>query len=111
MGISAYLRLFRELLIYLISAGVIINFTGCATVGQEFAATRVIEIKIGETTQQEIKQMFGEPWRTGIEDGLVTWTYADYKYYLFAPEDTQDLVIRFDKKQRVKSYAFNTTRK
>ena len=110
MGISTYLKIFKALMIYLISAGFIFNVTGCATVGQEFAATRVMEIKLAETTQQEVKQMFGEPWRTCIEDGLVTWTYADYKYYLFAPEDTQDLVIRFDNMQRVKSYTFNTTR-
>jgi hypothetical protein len=69
------------------------NIKGCARVGQEFAVSRVMELTIGETTQQEVREIFGAPWRTGIEDGLPTWTYGKYHYYLFSADDTQDLVI------------------
>ena len=47
------------------------QLTGCVTVGQEFAAHRVAEIKIGQTKRQDISELFGSPWRTGMED----WIY------------------------------------
>ncbi|OQK16470.1 hypothetical protein AU255_00755 [Methyloprofundus sedimenti] len=109
LRLLSLLRVFRVIVIYSISAGFVIFSTGCASVGQEFPVSRVVELKIGETTQQEVREMFGEPWRTGIEDGFVTWTYADYYYSLFSPADTQDLVIRFDKKRLVRSYTFNSS--
>jgi outer membrane protein assembly factor BamE (lipoprotein component of BamABCDE complex) len=69
---------------------------GCATIGHEFPATSVHQVTIGQTTQDELLRMFGQPWRTGIEDGKTTWTYGD-------------LVLRFDDHKVVKSYTFNTT--
>ena len=87
------------------------NVTGCASVGQEFAASRVLELRIGETTQQEVREMFGAPWRTGIEDGMPTWTYGEYHYFLFGTDDTKDLLIRFNNQKIVRSYTFNTTPK
>jgi len=50
-------------LILLVNFIMLTNITGCASVGQEFAASRVMELKIGETTQQEVREMFGAPWR------------------------------------------------
>jgi len=87
------------------------QLTGCFTVGQEFAATRVPEIQIGQTRKQDISQLFGTPWRTGMEDGKTTWTYGIYKYTLFGGDDTQDLLIRFDPQGIVRSYTFSSTRK
>jgi outer membrane protein assembly factor BamE (lipoprotein component of BamABCDE complex) len=87
------------------------QLTGCVTVGQEFAAHRVAEIKIGQTKRQEITELFGTPWRTGMEDGRPTWTYGIYKYALFGGNDSQDLLIRFDPQGIVRSYTFNSTRK
>lgn len=86
------------------------QLTGCFTVGQEFAASRVPEIKIGQTRKQDITEMFGTPWRTGLEDGRPTWTYGIYKYSLFGSE-TEDLLIRFDPQGVVRSYSFGSTRK
>jgi len=87
------------------------QLTGCFTVGQEFAAHRVNEIKVGQTRRQEISEMFGTPWRTGMEDGRPTWTYGIYKYAVFGGNDSQDLLIRFDPQGVVRSYTFNSTRK
>jgi hypothetical protein len=87
------------------------QLTGCFTVGQEFAASRVPDIKIGQTRKQDISQMFGTPWRTGLEDGHATWTYGIYKYSLFGGDDTQDLLVRFDSQSVVHSYTFSSTRK
>lgn len=87
------------------------QISGCMTVGKEFTTLRVEDIKIGQTTQQEILEMFGPPWRMGLEDGRKTWTYGEYKYSLIGPADTQDLVIRFDNQGVVRSYTFNTSKK
>ena len=87
------------------------GLSGCMTAGKDFAASRVMDLKIGETTQQQVREMFGQPWRMGREDGRHTWTYGKYKYSLFAPVETEDLVIRFDNNGIVRSYTFNTSKK
>jgi len=101
----------RPGVIVLIAGIVATQLTGCFSVGQEFAASRVPEIKIGQTKKQDISDMFGIPWRTGLEDGKPTWTYGIYKYYLFGADDTQDLTVRFDQQGIVRSYNFGSTRK
>lgn len=87
------------------------QLTGCFTVGQEFSPSHVPEIKIGQTRKQDISEMFGTPWRTGMEDGRPTWTYGIYKYALFGGNDSQDLLIRFDAQGVVRSYTYSSTRK
>jgi outer membrane protein assembly factor BamE (lipoprotein component of BamABCDE complex) len=84
--------------------------SGCATIGRQFPVDAVADIQIGETTREQIRAMFGPPWRTGIEDGRQTWTYARYRYALFSAAETEDLIVRFDAQGVVVSYAFNTTR-
>ncbi len=84
-------------------------FASCASVGREFPANSVTQIRLGETTKEDINKIFGPPWRTGIEDGNQTWTYGYYKYRLFGQSTTRDLVIRFDSQDVVFSYTFNTS--
>ena len=83
--------------------------SGCATVGQSFNVDAVPRVEIGKTSMDDVRRLFGTPWRTGIEDGDTTWTYGHYKYKLFGSAKTQDLVLRFDKQNIVSSYTFNTT--
>jgi hypothetical protein len=82
---------------------------GCLSVGHEFPVEPVRKIEIGATTREDVRDMFGEPWRTGIEDGERTWTYGRYRYSLFAEAATRDLVVRFDARGVVTSYSFNST--
>jgi outer membrane protein assembly factor BamE (lipoprotein component of BamABCDE complex) len=82
--------------------------SGCLTVGREFPTAPVTEISIGHTTRDDVQRMFGEPWRTGLEDGRRTWTYGRYRYKLFGPAETCDLVVRFDANGVVVSYTFNS---
>jgi len=80
---------------------------GCATIGRDFAAERVSEIKIGETTKSELLLRFGRPYRRGIEDGDSTWTYLHYKFRLLGGQTrTRDLYVRFEG-DRVRSYTYN----
>lgn len=81
----------------------------CASAGRPFPSHSVTMIELNETTQEEIRQLFGPPWRIGIEDGLTTWTYGQYKYRLIGEPSTKDLVVRFDKEGVVVSYTYNAT--
>lgn len=84
---------------------------GCATMGHEFPAGQVQTIRIGETTQNDIYTTFGTPWRTGIENGLKTWTYGNYQYNAFTESETEDLVIKFDKRGVVSSFTYNSNKR
>lgn len=95
----------------LVGSIAVTQLTGCFTVGQEFSASRVPDIKVGQSRKQDVNELFGSPWRTGLEDGRPTWTYGIYKYSLFGGDDTQDLLIRFDNQGIVRSYTFSSTRK
>ena len=77
--------------------------------GRSFPTASVSEIEMNETTQDQVRTMFGEPWRTGMEDGLRTWTYGHYRYSLFGRAKTRDLVLRFNDRNVVVSYTFNST--
>ena len=81
----------------------------CMTVGRPFPVEAVREIELGKTTQDQVRRRFGEPWRTGLEDGQRTWTYGHYRYAALGTTRTRDVVIRFDDKGRVVSYSFNST--
>ncbi|AZT85606.1 outer membrane protein assembly factor BamE [Marinobacter sp. NP-4(2019)] len=93
--------------IFLVALSLIV--AGCATVGQDFPTHNVDQIEIGETTRADIQEMFGEPWRTGIEDGKRTWTYGKYRWSAFGDAETTDLVVRFNQDGTVSSYVYNTT--
>jgi hypothetical protein len=82
---------------------------GCATIGHPFPTHAVSQIQMNRTTQEEARSLFGEPWRTGVEDGLRTWTYGNYHYSLFGRARTRDLVLRFNDQGVVVSYTFNST--
>lgn len=82
---------------------------GCATVGQPYAEENISQIRVGETTRNDIRELFGTPWRTGVENGQETWTYGHYRYRLLGSEQTTDLVVRFNEQGRVASYTYNRT--
>ena len=79
--------------------------TGCMpTVGEAFPFYKVRQIEVEKTTMAEIREMFGEPWRTGLENGERTWTYGEYGVNI-----SRDLVIRYDDQNVVKSYSFSSS--
>jgi outer membrane protein assembly factor BamE (lipoprotein component of BamABCDE complex) len=102
-----FLRKYFSCLIVLI----LLLSSGCASVGHEFPASQVSTIRIGETTQNDIYTTFGSPWRTGIDNGMKTWTYGNYHYSLFNEGSTEDLVIKFDKRGVVSAFVFNTSKR
>jgi outer membrane protein assembly factor BamE (lipoprotein component of BamABCDE complex) len=98
----------NRFIVRLVVAGTAL-LTGCMTVGREFPAQRVANLEIGATTREQVRGLFGTPWRTGVEDGQQTWTYGHYHYALLGDTRTKDLVVRFDAHDVVASYTFNST--
>ena len=96
----------RRIALLSLSAGLAL---GCMSIGQPFPVDQVRSIQIGETTRDDMRRSFGAPWRTGLEDGQRTWTYARYRYSILGTAQTRDLVVRFDEQGRVVSYTFNST--
>lgn len=86
-----------------------VMLAACATAGKSFPEESVRDIRIGTTTKQDVLKTFGQPWRTGLEDGRETWTYGSYRYRAFRESVSSDLVIRFDQEGMVISYSYSTT--
>ncbi|MEW6594126.1 MAG: outer membrane protein assembly factor BamE [Thermodesulfobacteriota bacterium] len=95
---------------HLIPAVALLLLSACAQVGKPFPEQNVLAIKKGVTTKEEVRRLFGEPWRTGYEDGQQTWTYGNYKYTVLGQKENADLVIRFNEKDIVSSYSYSATK-
>lgn len=78
---------------------------GCLTIGTEFTS-EVAWIQANKTTRPEIEKHVGPPFRVGYDTGLLTYTYAFYRYSAFRPARTKDLTVRFNKDGTVNSYSF-----
>jgi outer membrane protein assembly factor BamE (lipoprotein component of BamABCDE complex) len=100
----------RKFCLYVALSATLVT-AGCASVGHEFPAGQVQTIRIGETTQNDIANTFGNPWRTGLESGMKTWTYGNYYVSAFGDNEAEDLVIKFDKRGVVTSYTYNSTKR
>lgn len=108
---NATAKKLRKALSGMVITSLLLQAAGCASIGHEFPAGQVSTIRIGETTQNDIYTTFGSPWRTGIDNGMKTWTYGHYRYSLFSEGSTEDLVIKFDNRGVVAAYVFNTTKR
>lgn len=99
-------RLKRILLVGLL----IVTGYGCITVGSNFISNDFSWIRENRTTKKEVQKVLGEPFRTGVDSGMLTWSYGFYRYSLFGETRTKDLVIYFNKDgTTVKTYTFNTS--
>ena len=96
-----------SLKVLLLTVLLALTLSSCVTAGREFPEENVTKIELGKTTQEQIKELFGPPWRTGIEDGLVTWTYGSYQYQMFGNSMGSDLVVRFNENGTVVSYSYS----
>ena len=82
---------------------------GCGTVGKNFNSSQVISIQNNVTNQSEILDKFGLPFKKGIENGQVMWTYRFDQWNLLGPAKSKDLVILFDEKNIVRAYRYTTS--
>lgn len=87
------------------SISAIASLTACMTIGEEFTSD-VKWITAQKTNKSEIQKHLGEPFRVGYDSGLLTYTYAYYRYSALRPARTKDLTVRFNKDNTVQSYSF-----
>lgn len=81
---------------------------GCSTVGKEFDSSKVGNIKNGATTQSEIREWFGPPFKEGREDGKVNWTYQYDEYSAAGDGRSQELIVLFDDEKIVQAYRYTS---
>ena len=79
------------------------------TVGKKFDSSELKSIQNNVTSQEEIFERFGAPFKKGIENGQVMWTYQFDKWSAVGPAQSKDLVILFDKENIVKAYRYTTS--
>ena len=83
--------------------------SACITIGKPFPVQEVPTIVINQTTSRDLLDVFGQPYRTGMDDGDETWTYVHYKLRMAGEQQTRDLYVRFNTNGTVKSYSFNSS--
>ena len=98
--------------IQLNTAGFITLFflTACyGTVGNNFDSSQIKSIQSNVTSQEEIFERFGAPFKKGVESDQAMWTYQFDKWNAVGPAQSKDLVILFDNKNIVKAYRYTTS--
>ena len=97
--------------IQLNTAGFITLFflTACGTVGNNFDSSQIKSIQSDVTSQEEIFERFGAPFKKGVENDQTMWTYQLDKWNAVGPAQSKDLVILFDNKNIVKAYRYTTS--
>jgi len=85
-----------------------ILLSSCASVGKDFDSGKVNSIKNNLTTQLEIIDWFGMPFKEGTENGYVMWTYQIDEWQAMGQSKSKGLVILFDDKNKVKAYRYES---
>lgn len=100
----------RKLLVSLATLVSLVAFSACSTVGANFDMAKVAKIENGKTSQNDIRQMFGKPFKTGVQNGNPVWTYEYDEYRAIGQDNTKDLVVVFDDRGIVKSHQLMANR-
>ena len=93
---------------FLLTILVISFWMGCASVGKNFNSKKVKNIENNVTTQLEILNWFGVPFKEGTENGYTMWTYQIDKWRMLGEVESKGLVILFDDKSKVKAYRYES---
>ena len=94
----------------IIFVGIILLPSGCGTAGKSFNASKIGSIVNGTTTRSDIKKIFGEPFKTGIQNGQPIWVYEDHHYSIISNDSSKDLIIIFGPNGVVQSHQFMSSK-
>ncbi len=94
----------------IILVGIILLSGGCGTAGKSFNASKIGSIVNGTTTRSDIKKIFGEPFKTGIQNGQPIWVYEDHHYSIISNDSSKDLIIIFGPNGVVQSHQFMSSK-
>lgn len=81
-------------------------FTGCGTAGKEIDTAQIDKVIHGQTTENDILAMFGEPYKKGIQNSKKVWVYEYNKYRVIGNDSSQNLIFVFDENGVVTSHQF-----
>ena len=93
-------------LIVSILLGLLSALGGCGTAGKDFNESKISKIANGTTTRAEIRKMFGEPFKTGTQNGLPVWVYEYNRYEPPYENRSKNLTFIFRPNGVVQSYQF-----
>lgn len=90
------------------AAALALVLDGCAlSFGRNFPSPAPDTIRVGVTTKEDLRRVFGEPYRVGLDSGDPTWSWF-YAEQSAGGEATKDFTVRFNRDGTVKSYAFTS---
>lgn len=82
--------------------------TSCVTAGGDFKSD-TSWLKEGQTKQEDVRMILGEPRSVGNSSGRTTWTYGFYRYFLVGESYTKELKIYWKPDQTISSYSFTSS--
>ena len=82
---------------------------GCGTAGKNFDSSKVKNIQNNVTSQIEILDWFGVPYKEGTENNHTMWTYQLDTWRAIGEGQSNGLVILFDDKNIVKAYRYESS--
>lgn len=92
-----------KILSIILSALMCFALAGCGTVGKQFDSSLAETIVNGQTTQSEILEKFGDPFKKGTQNGDLVWVYEFNEYRGSGNSISKNLIIVFDRNNIVKS--------
>ena len=93
----------KETLASMVLLATLVAFSGCSNIGKNFDADLVKQVQVGKTTQSDIEKMFGQPYKKGVYNGYLMWSYEYDQYRALGTKASKDLTIVFDEKGVVKT--------
>ena len=81
---------------------------GCGTVGKDFDSSKITKIQNNVTTQLQVLDWFGVPYKEGTENRFTMWTYQVDTWQAIGEGQSKGLVILFDEKNIVKAHRYES---
>lgn len=86
----------------------IVSLASCVTSGREFPS-RLDWIQKGKTRQNDVKLVLGDPQFVGSSDGTPSWKYGYYRYRLFSPSHTKEVIFYWNTDKTVQGWSFTSS--
>ena len=98
----------KQLGTFLLSLFILPTLVGCGTVGKDFDSSKIKKIQNNLTTQLEVLDWFGVPYKEGTENKHTMWTYQVDTWQAIGEGKSKGLVILFDEKNIVKAHRYES---
>ena len=98
----------KSLRTIILSIFIIPLVVGCGTVGKDFDSSKITKIQNNLTTQLQVLDWFGVPYKEGTENRFTMWTYQVDTWQAIGEGQSKGLVILFDDKNIVKAHRYES---